>query len=54
VKYRHNLSVCKCIGDCGICTKLLWKADGNTLSVNSSIRLAFPALCQMPTDSVHR
>jgi hypothetical protein len=23
VKYRHNLSVCKCIGDCGICTKLL-------------------------------
>jgi hypothetical protein len=45
VKYRHNIFVYKFVGDCGICTKLLWNADGNTPSVNSSVRLAFPALC---------
>jgi hypothetical protein len=53
VNYRQNISVSQGDGDCEICTKLLWNADGLMPSVNSSLKwLTFPALCQMPTDIV--
>jgi hypothetical protein len=55
VNYRHNISVGQGVGDCEICTKLLWNANGLISFVNLSLKwLTFPALCQMPTDTVCR
>jgi len=55
VNYRQNISVSQGIGDCEICTKLLWNADKLISSVNSSLKwLTFPAFCQIPTDTVRR
>jgi hypothetical protein len=55
VKCRRTISLCKFIGDCGISTKLLWNADGNIPSVNSSVIETFaPSYYEMPTETLHR
>ena len=48
VKYRQTISIGQVVGDCEICTKLLWNADGLISYVNSSLR------CQMPMDTVRQ